>query len=199
LAVPRIVDQDQRRAAIAEALWRVAAGEGLEAVSLARVAREAGVSKGRVQHYFASRDELLADAGRRLVARVRGRVADRLAAAGPTLAPAEHVRVLLRGVLPLDETSRVDARVRSAFLVRALGDPALVREYQEGNRLLVTAVTGCLQIHGVTEPDASQEARLLVALVEGLETAVLLEEETPASATALVDHQIARAFGHTGQ
>jgi AcrR family transcriptional regulator len=192
--VPKIVDHDERRAGITEALWRVAAGEGLEAVSLARVAQEAGVSKGRVQHYFASRDDLLADAGRRLVVRVRGRVAERLAAAGPSLSPAEQVRVLLRAVLPLDDASRADARVRSAFLVRALGDPALVREYQEGNRLLLGAVTARLREHGAAEADALWEARLLVALVEGLETAVLLEEETAASAVALLDHQIGRAF-----
>lgn len=187
--MPRIVDHEQRREQIAEALWRVAAGEGLEAVSLTRVAAEAGVSKGRVQHYFASRDDLLEYAARRLVVRVRGRTAERLAAvdAAP---PLERLRVLLHAVLPLDDASAGDARVRSAFLVRALGDAGLVREYQEGNQLLVAAVTGCLRAAGVVEDGA--EARVLVALVEGLETAVLLGEETPESAVALIDHVLTR-------
>src|SRR5690625_6408560 len=57
--MPKKVDHQQRRAAMAEALWKVAAYQGLEAVSLSRVAQEAGVSKGRVQHYFPSRDALL--------------------------------------------------------------------------------------------------------------------------------------------
>nr|WP_238589747.1 TetR family transcriptional regulator [Pseudonocardia sp. AL041005-10] len=82
--MPRVVDHGQRRGEIAEALWRVAAAEGLEAVSLARVAEEAGISKGRVQHYFASRDELLDFAAQQLQLRVDGRVRARMAAAAPS-------------------------------------------------------------------------------------------------------------------
>src|SRR3954467_4457371 len=38
---------------------RVAAHQGLEAVSLRHVATEAGVSTGMVQHYFRTKDEMM--------------------------------------------------------------------------------------------------------------------------------------------
>ena len=50
--MPKKVDRQERRTRIADALMRVAADQGLEAVSLRHVAAEAGVSAGMVQHYF---------------------------------------------------------------------------------------------------------------------------------------------------
>ena len=48
--MPKIVDHDARRAAIAEALWRVAERDGVEGVTMRAVAREAGWSTGVVTH-----------------------------------------------------------------------------------------------------------------------------------------------------
>ena len=58
--VPRQVDHKARRDQIAEALLDIVAGHGLEAISMRAVAAQAGVSTGRIQHYFANKDELLA-------------------------------------------------------------------------------------------------------------------------------------------
>lgn len=59
-AMPKKVDRHERRTLIADALMRVAARQGLEAVSLRHVAAEAGVSPGMVQHYFRTKDEMMA-------------------------------------------------------------------------------------------------------------------------------------------
>ena len=58
--MPKIVDHEQRRAEIAEALWRVVARQGLEGATIRAVAAEAGWSRGIVEHYFDNKDELLA-------------------------------------------------------------------------------------------------------------------------------------------
>lgn len=193
--MPRVVDHGQRRGEIAEALWRVAADEGLEAVSLARVAQEAGVSKGRVQHYFTSRDELLGYAAQQLQLRIDERIRARLAAARPAT-PLDEVRALLVALLPLDDAAATDARVGSAFLIRALGDAAMGETYRSGNRLIREAVAGRLDAaHAQGEidaVDAEQEATVLIALVGGLAEGILLGEYAPASAVGTVEHQVGR-------
>ncbi|MGH3910171.1 MAG: TetR/AcrR family transcriptional regulator, partial [Pseudonocardiaceae bacterium] len=57
--MPKRVDHRARRTQIADALMRVAATKGLQAVSLRHVAHEAGVSAGMVQHYFRTKDEMM--------------------------------------------------------------------------------------------------------------------------------------------
>src|SRR3712207_773273 len=76
--VPRVVNVEQQKAAIAAATARLIASSGLEAVSLRSVAAEAGVSMGRVQHYFATKDELLLEALQRSYRRMERRIGQRL-------------------------------------------------------------------------------------------------------------------------
>ncbi|MBP2364616.1 TetR/AcrR family transcriptional regulator [Pseudonocardia parietis] len=199
--MPRVVDHGQRRGEIAEALWRVAAAEGLEAVSLARVAQEAGVSKGRVQHYFTCRDELLFFAAQQLQLRIDERIRAHLASARPRT-PLAEVRGLLRALLPLDDDGRTDARVGSAFLIRALADQEMRATYREGNRLIRQAVAERLvaarEAGELVDLDAEREATVLIALVGGLAEAVLLGDHDEGSAAAVLDHQLARLAPRQG-
>ena len=186
--MPKVVDHDARRREITGALWRLAAREGLEAASLASVAAEAGVSKGRVQHYFASRDELLAFAASALRERLGARVRAKVAAAGED--PRAVVRALLAGLLPLDEEGRADALVGSAFLVRAIADPAARAQLRTGEEEILAALTdGLAALPGVRDPRA--EAEVLHALVGGLADSLLVERHTPDSALEVLDHHLA--------
>lgn len=194
--MPRVVDHGQRRGEIAEALWRIAAREGLEAVSLSRVADEAGVSKGRVQHYFASREELLAFTATLLYLRVDERIGTYLAGADQDSSLA-LVRALLAGILPLDEEGRTDALVGSAFLVRAVGDPDMREAYRASNRLAVEGLTAKLAVAGekselAVGADPERAATTLFLLARGLTESLLLGEHTPESALAVVDGELAR-------
>src|SRR3712207_1527593 len=114
--MPKKVDHEERRRLIAAALIRVAAQQGLEAVSLRHVATAAGVSVGMVQHYFRTKDEMMSFA----LAAVRDRNQQRITAAIAELGERPPARLLLRtmiaAVLPLDEESRDDGRVALAFL-----------------------------------------------------------------------------------
>ena len=191
--MPKQVDHAQRRDEMAEALWRIAAYEGLEAVSLNRVAEEAGVSKGRVQHYFPSRDALLDHTARHLQDRVSARLRAALAAHPD---PLPGARALLLEVLPRTEESAVDTRVGVAFLIRALGDPALRDYYRGRNRAFLDLLADHLtraQDDGALhrDRDPRHEAVRLFALVNGLKEPLLLGERTTAEATALVDEALA--------
>ncbi|GHJ52986.1 hypothetical protein Nm8I071_22930 [Nonomuraea sp. TT08I-71] len=57
--MPRNVDRQDRRTLIADTLMRVAAEQGLQAVSLRHVAAAAGVPAGIAQHYFRAKDEMM--------------------------------------------------------------------------------------------------------------------------------------------
>ena len=57
--MPRLIDADTRRRDIARATWRLVLREGLDAVSVRNVAREAGLSTGSVRHSFSTQAELL--------------------------------------------------------------------------------------------------------------------------------------------
>jgi len=188
--VPKRVDHEDRRRQIAAAVRRIAADRGLEGVSLNEVAAEAGISKGFVQHYFASRDDMLRFAATTL----RGGIEERIATP-----PESEIRVrdLLIALLPLDDAGRNDALVANAFLVRALKDPEIAGHFRTGHGLLRDAVAALLaaaQADGDLAPsvDPAAEAVLLLALVSGLGDAVLLGYQSGDEAIALIDLHLSR-------
>ena len=74
--MPKVVDHEERRAKLGAAVWRLASREGLEAVTVRRVAEEAGCSTGAVVHYFAGKEDLLLFAFSTVADRVRTRLAE---------------------------------------------------------------------------------------------------------------------------
>jgi AcrR family transcriptional regulator len=91
-AMPKVVDHEERRTELATAVWRLASREGLEAVTVRRVAEEAGWSTGAVVHYFADKEDLLLFAFSTVADRVRTRLAE---TAERTTEPLELVRAWL--------------------------------------------------------------------------------------------------------
>ncbi|GLY92450.1 TetR/AcrR family transcriptional regulator [Actinoallomurus iriomotensis] len=195
--MPRRVDHDERRRQIAEAVLRIAAGHGLEAVSMREVAAEAGVSIGRVQHYFASKNQMLVFAAGHLREHLEQRIRRSIAAAGHARTPLRSLRAILVALLPLDQDGRKDALAGVAVLIRALGEPELAERYRSGRSAIVAAVVDLLrsasdagELRGGLDPEL--EANILLALVGGLASDLLLGHHTPERATAIVDHQLER-------
>lgn len=187
--MPKRVDHRQRRAEMAQALWRVAAYQGLEAVSLSRVAEEAGVSKGRVQHYFPSRDSLLNYTAVLVQDRVNARIREYVSQA---CGPMASTRAALFAVLPLETESAIDTRVGFAFFIRSLGDPELRERYRARNHEFIELISSHLtqaRTEGTlhSTEDAQDTARALFALVNGLKEPLLLGEQNPTEATAIIE------------
>ena len=93
--VRRRLPPEMRRAALLEAALEVFAELGFERATLHDVAERAGVTKGAVYHYFASKDELFLEL-------VRGRLRDLVMASDARIAaadPAASRATLLREVL----------------------------------------------------------------------------------------------------
>ncbi|WP_141015027.1 TetR/AcrR family transcriptional regulator [Nocardioides sambongensis] len=119
--MPKVVDHDERRREIAEAVWRVIARDGMAAASARTVAAEGGWSLGAVRHYFSSQDELMLFAVTEMIDGVVGRLQAIRAAHRP--GPARCRRVLEQ-LLPLDERRTGEVRVWLAALIRSHVDPA---------------------------------------------------------------------------
>jgi TetR/AcrR family transcriptional regulator, transcriptional repressor of bet genes len=190
--VPKKVDHGQRREEIAGAVCRLAGRQGLDGVSLRQVATEAGVSMGRVQHYFTTKDEMLRFAFRTISERVEQRMATAVAALGTSPAPRALVRALLVEMLPLTPDTEAEAPVLAAFLARAVVEPALA-ESQRGDAERLREFVAA-QI-GPVPGNPALEATTLLAVVDGLMTQLLIGHIDRRTALSTLDYQLDRIFG----
>lgn len=178
--MPRVADHDQRRTQIARAFQRLLAADGLAAVSFTRVAGEAGVSVGLIQHYFAGRDALLrfayADAASRTSERVAERVRHGAAAGRPV---GDVLLDSLLELVPLDPERMIEYRVRQSLQAQTGHHSELTEvAYRSGGDLLrsVAATIESGQAAGEVGPDVDPvlAGRMILATVQGVADQVAL-------------------------
>jgi AcrR family transcriptional regulator len=197
--VPKRVDHEARRPAIAEAVFEVIGRRGLEEVSLRDVAAQAGVSMGAVQHYFASKDQMLLFALGHMRDRALARMLDELAAIkDPTT--REMVRAAARVMLPIGEQGRQEAVVAGAFYAFAVVHPAYASVLREGYDRLLSVSRQTLRAAAEAGEiadgvDTDREAAELFFMVQGLIGPILIGVLSPADALGLVDDRLDRIFG----
>jgi AcrR family transcriptional regulator len=186
--MPKRVDVAERRAALADAVLRVAAARGLEGISVRHVAAEAGVTPGMVQHWFPTKDALMEAA----MAAARDRYEARMTVAAAGLGEDPSAAVLLRAMLgvmlPLDDEGRADARVALAFQGYASTRPEVAARLRaESDELRAFLANRIRASTGSDEPRATSSAAALVALAEGLAVHVLGGGLDPAMAERALD------------
>lgn len=196
--MPKRVDRQERRRQLSDALTRLAAARGLDGISLRHVAAEAGVSTGMVQHYFRSKDELMAFA----LETVHDTVRARLAARGPerSASPRATVRALLVELLPLDEERSREAHVAMAFLAYSAARPSLAEALYADDDLMRDFMADRIREAGEpgrTPPgqEPARAATALLALTEGLGTTMLLRPEARDDLLATFDSHLDLVFG----
>jgi AcrR family transcriptional regulator len=194
--MPKIVDHDERRSELAEAVWRLASREGLEAITVRGVAAEAGWSTGALVHYFSDKEELICFAFELTADRVARRI--KTAAAALT-DPLEVARTMLAEGLPLDTERRTEVRLWFAFLGLALTRPVLGRAQRDAYRAWRGMLAGALrdaQARGELAPDVDceREAAGLIALADGLAVQASFEPRAlpPQRQLDLVDEWLTR-------
>ncbi|WBB78115.1 TetR family transcriptional regulator C-terminal domain-containing protein [Micromonospora sp. WMMD882] len=190
--MPKKVDHLQRRSLIADALTRVAAQQGLEAVSLRHVAAEAGVSAGMVQHYFRTKDEMMAFALAVVRERSQIRVTEAVAGLGGNPSPRLLLRTMIAALLPLDARTRDDGRVALAFLAYTAVRPGVAPGLREDTRQLTEFVAGLLPPR-----NAAAGAAGLLALMEGLGVYLLGGQYSAEQALDALDAHLDLLYGPT--
>ncbi|MBO4208277.1 TetR/AcrR family transcriptional regulator [Micromonospora echinofusca] len=160
--MPKKVDPEERRRLIADALIRVAARHGLEAISLRHVAADAGISPGMVQHYFRTKDEMMTFALAVVRERSQTRVTEAVARLGDNPSPRGLLRTMIAALLPLDDQTRDEGRVALGFLAYTAVRPATSPLREETGQML-DFMAGLMP-----SPKPDEAAAGLLALMEGL-------------------------------
>ena len=156
--------------AIADAAIRVIVNGGLDAASVRKVARQAGVAPGTVQYFMGTKEVLLQKALLRSAARQHERVG--AIDHAPTSGPLERLGAALAELLPIGEVQREDAALWVILGGAASTRPGLAAQYQRELGLfqdrLLAALTPGGGAAGNGGDAAAQTARLITALVNGL-------------------------------
>ncbi|KJS55015.1 TetR family transcriptional regulator [Streptomyces rubellomurinus subsp. indigoferus] len=198
--MPKLVDHEERRAHIIDALLRAAANTGLHSVTMRSVAVEAGISVRLVQYYFDTKEQLLLAAMTRLTTRMGERIQHRLRGTGATPDPRAVIEAVLLEAVPTDEESRVFHLVHTEYAVLSVTDPALggrpfLAAPDAMEAFLVTHLTAARDA-GTADPglDPRHEAVVLLAASAGLGLSVLLGQRTPEDATAVLRYHLGRVL-----
>lgn len=184
--MPKHVDHDARREEIARAALRLCVREGLASVTIGRVAAEAAISKGLVQHYFATKEALL-----QLAATMQRRDIESAVAAAVHL--DESPRAALRQVLlALVNLGTEQILAGHAFLASAAANAQLHQLYLEGSSAATAAVARLVTEACGSAVAAEAEARILLGVAGALADARMLGEISPSAAIAVLDLQLSR-------
>lgn len=187
---PAVIDRDARRESLSGVVADIAAGQGLEAVTVRAVASAAGVSIGTVQHYFPTKDALMLHA----YAHARSAVSARVdAAVADARTPREALRAILLALLPTDAESQRIIKVSIAFETQALHSPELAARTRADNAEVHAAFEELFRLGGAKDP--RREAIAAIALI-GLCQPLLLEDPicTFDDAVGVIDAHLDRAL-----
>jgi AcrR family transcriptional regulator len=176
--VPKIVDSEARRAELSEALWRVLARAGIEGVTIRSVAAEAGWSRGIVEHYFKTKQEMVLYACQLACRRGLAKVASHHREL--------HGRAALRAVLLHDLAlygeRRQAAGIWFGLLSAAAHESALGAEmirFDAEVRLILAEIIAEMIARGEASTDLNPEAeaRSILSFNLGVNLSVMMQPE----------------------
>lgn len=122
--MPRLVDHEERRAAIIRTTWNIIATRGIDNATMRDIASECGyATPGIISHYFANKNELLLAAYELICQHTDQRIARVL----KSRQGLDALLALCFEIIPADEITTSEARVAIAFWQRAQTDEALRR------------------------------------------------------------------------
>lgn len=168
---------EARRAYLLEAALRVVADAGPEALTHRRVAQEAGLPLAATTYWFASKEELVAEAFALAAARDVARIEEVAAGLERDALPsgtdvAERLAALIARELHGERTNLLAGYALGLEAARRPGLRDTARAWTDAYRALVGTM---LAAAGSTDPD--RDAVLLVAAIDGLLLEQLTREE----------------------
>ncbi|CAL9328414.1 TetR/AcrR family transcriptional regulator [Streptomyces griseomycini] len=197
--MPKIVNHEERRRRLVDAVWSLAVRGGIEQVTLRKVADEAGVSMGQVQHYYSSMQALIRDALDRAVRAVNANIENEVRAAGVT-SPEAVLRTCLHALINADQESMRLMRFSLAAAGRAVSDPTMARVLAPGDDELLSFTAGLIaaarQARG-SEPRGEErvDADICWSLATSLGVDVALGYRSPDAARRVLGYHIDQILG----
>ena len=176
--MPKIVDHDERRRVIVDALWRVVARDGAHEVSVRHVAAEAGMPKSSIGHYVGTMPQLMGLAVDQLVEAST----DYILSLDLFDLDVDKATEVLYALIPVSERRRYMSGVWLLLVSHAGAD----QEFAEVlHRLNVSVADGLsdllrgMQQQGLVDDsrDLATEVRRLHALIDGLALQCMTDPE----------------------
>lgn len=178
-------------------VWQIIAERGMGAVTLRSIAAAGGISVGRVQHYFPTREAIVRYGLEAMIeTAARGH---RSSTEGSD--PRTTLTALLIHSIPRTEARRLGSTVWYAYIAESVASPAiaeLLRTTLQGVEDLATAMIG--EIRDVAEghgddTDDRAVARMLLAAADGLVYRVLVNQLSEREADHAVRAALDSALG----
>ncbi|MBY0594992.1 TetR/AcrR family transcriptional regulator [Bacillus bingmayongensis] len=174
--MPKIIDHEEKRILIAEAMWRVISIKGMEGATVRNIAQEAGVSLGALRYYFSNQDELLVFA----MTLVQERVTKRIQAVTiRDLPPKEIVINILLELVPITDEALVEMEVWFAFMAhinhRSEKLPIKSDKIYDVVKDIIHFLNSCALLK--PELDVDLEVERLYSLIDGLAIHALFDRE----------------------
>ncbi|CTQ61966.1 MAG: transcriptional regulator BetI [Roseibium album] len=124
--MPKVGMEAERRRSLIDATVDAIHERGYSDITMAQIAKRAGVSGGLVHHYFGSKDQLLAATMRHLLTELGRAIRDKLAKAET---PRERISAIIAGNFAIDQFQPAVIAAWLAFYVQS-------RTTDSNNRLL---------------------------------------------------------------
>ncbi|MBD7908551.1 TetR/AcrR family transcriptional regulator [Sporosarcina gallistercoris] len=174
--MPKIVNHDERKNLIAEAMWRVILDKGMEGATVRNIAEEAGLSLGALRYYFKTQDDLLVYAMDLVQERATKRIE---AVLHKSLSPRELVIAMILEIVPVNTTTRIEMEVWFAFItyVKHRSDTIDVPEDQILE--MTQRLLAFLQEHRLLKSSCQLEMEIerLYGLIDGLAIHAILNPD----------------------
>lgn len=159
--MPRVIDTDERNRRVTEAAWRVLVREGIPALSVRKVAAEAGLPPSSLRYTFPTQASLRIRAYELVVERL----AERVAAIAPG---ADWSRAVLLELLPLDESRRLEMEITVVLGTAAMADGDLRATHHRAHRAVRDLCERVVRAVEVDPADVRVETERLHAIMDGL-------------------------------
>jgi len=122
--MPKVVNHEQRREHIAEIVADMLATVGVENTTIREISRKSGYSRGFIEHYFHSKEELISDALKWINEQSLARVEKKV----KSLKGLTALRAINEVTLPLNDQTRQEWKVRMQFWGLAVVNPQHKKE-----------------------------------------------------------------------
>ncbi|QZY51317.1 MULTISPECIES: TetR/AcrR family transcriptional regulator [Microbacteriaceae] len=167
--MPARIDPQERRQQVIEATFRLVVAEGIEGVSLRKVADESGLNIGSVRHYFDGHHDLLTAAAEEAGARMGHRLTAHRAEGLRGLtgeAALDALQALVEAVMPVDARRRDEAIVVVELIMASRTMPVFRAMSERMAADLAAVLREALDSLDV--PDVDLAAAQLAAVIGGL-------------------------------
>jgi len=192
--MPKTGMEPARRAALSEATIAEVGQAGSLDVTVAEIARRAGMSSGLAHHYFGSKDQIMLAAMRRIMADYAREV---LMGLKDARTPHARLMAIVEGAVAPSNFERSTISAWLNFYVLALSSPAARRLHRVYARRIRSNLT--FSLRGIVDDRAEEIADRLASLIDGiylnagLGAADIDPSQAAASIIASLDAEILRA------